>query len=132
MRERNETVFKKLEILSNPTLIKKTEEEYEKIQEELALLESERIQKVYSEEDVKRVVRFGKNFIEHIDELVLESPDQETLAGFWELIFPTPPTLAEIKNRTLKISPIIERKDCFEMSENRVASPGGIEPPLPE
>ncbi|MBF0193378.1 MAG: hypothetical protein HQL71_02425 [Magnetococcales bacterium] len=57
--------------MSNPELIKMTDEEYSQVKTEVKLLESDRAEEVYKEEHVEQIVRYARKFIEHPDKWVL-------------------------------------------------------------
>ncbi len=123
------------EYCQNHNLKKMTYEEFMEINWDwnaIKELERERNKKEYTEKDVIRIVGYVRHFVEHLDELVLETDDQALLQGFWEMIFEEYPTLETLKSGTLKISPIIRLKEELESNKNVLAAPGGIEPPLPE
>jgi hypothetical protein len=132
LREKAKTISNKIDLLSNPDLIKQKELDYEDIVNEIKTLEGERNKKEYTEKDVIKIMKYVRHFVEHLDELVLGADDQALLQGFWELIFEETPTLEAIKSGTLKISPVIQLKETFEKNENALVAPRGIEPLLQE
>ncbi len=126
LRQKADGIFEKISVLSNPLLIKRSEEEYDNIIKKVAPLESKKDEKEYSEQDVIRVVKTARRFVEHLDELVLETNDEPTLRVFWEMIFPVAPNLTELKNGTPQISPILAIKEDLEKPENVVAAQLGL------
>ena len=128
LRKEQDAICERLEVMKNATLIQKQEERYAKIDEEVELLEKNRTEKEYSEDDVNRIIKEARKFVEHLDELVLNTHNQAILTGFWKLIFLEYPTLEELNCRTLKISPILELKPLLKSGENHVVGQVGVEP----
>ena len=121
LREKEDNFIEKICLLSNKDAIQRIETQYEEIKHQREILENQRNEKEYSEKDVERIVKFARHFVEHIDQLILESDDQGVLQSFWGLIFDMNPTINEIKSGTAKISCVVKLKERFDDSNGVLA-----------
>ncbi len=130
LREKAKELREKIRFLSNPELIKMTDEEYAEVEKEIKILESERAEEVYTEEHIIRIVKYARKFVEHPDKWVLEAHDQATLEGFWSLIFPDFPTLHNLQRRTPDLSPLLKLKPEIEKRQKQCGIARGNRTPV--
>jgi hypothetical protein len=122
LRDEQRDILERIKILKNPDLIRSLEEDYDRLSNDIEVMEADRTVMEYKEDDIDTIVKYARHFVEHLDELVIEAEDHHNLKGFWDLIFLETPTLDDLKNRTFKLSPIIELKSRLEMEENVVVA----------
>lgn len=132
LREKCDSLLDKIEMIDSPDVLKSLIKRHDETKAELKELAKKQNQKRYTEQEIDQVLKYALYFVEHLDELVLDTKDIHVLRSFWGLIFPKPPTLEELQNGTPQISPIFELKDRLTDKESFMAAPGRIELPLLE
>lgn len=113
LREEADGIFESIKIASHPMIIKRLEGEYDDLQQRIKLLEGQRSETEYSEEDMNRVIKWARYMVEHLDEILIDAPSETLRCLFWSLIFIEPVSLDNIRNRTPKTSPLVRAKDML-------------------
>ena len=114
LREEADGLITTIRNIQNPDLLKRLESDYDQLFGRIKLLEAKRDEKEFSEADMSRAIAWAKHLVEHLDELIVEADDDGLRSIFWSLVFERQPTLAELRNRTAPISPLVRLKDDLE------------------
>ena len=120
LRIQADGLFEKIKLTNSPAIVKRLELEYEELESQIALLESQRSDQVQTESEINKLVKQARFIVEHIDQLVVNPQNKDLVPVFWQLIFPSLPTLEQIENRTPALSPIIEAKEQFETGKSEL------------
>ena len=122
LRTEANSLFEKIKVASSPLIIKRLEEDYEKISHQIQKLESRRDEGELSDREISKVIKWARFMVEHLDELLLDGHDKRLKPVFWDLVFPRPPTLAEMQSGTPELSPLIGFKEGFQKQENTLVT----------
>ncbi len=112
----------KIRVLTSETAIKYMEEDLEKIEDQIAQLQEEKLKKKQKAIDIVEVTETVKYFLEHLEDLLLNGSDSVKRATFFSLIFQMAPTYEELSSGTPQLAPFIALKDDFSMSERQMVS----------
>ena len=88
----------KIKYLSSATTIKYIEEEVESDQEKIRLLEQEKLNTSKSKKGINmaEVMEYVTYFLEHLEELLIDTLNPLKRAAFFNLIFDTAPTYSDL------------------------------------
>lgn len=116
----------KIKFLTSEVAIRYMEEDLVKTEGQIAELLAEK-QKVEQEKptDVRIVMAYIKYFLEHMEELLLESPNPLDKAGYFGVLFDKAPTYAEIDSETRNLASCIALNEVFVRSQGKLAGTCG-------
>jgi len=66
-------------------------------------------------------MKYIEYFLEHLDDLLLQSEDPEVRAKYFGVLFNQAPTYEEIDSGTPDFAECIKLKDAYAMSESKLA-----------
>ena len=87
------------------------EQELEKLEQTIAQATYQRDKKEDEQVNIEVVLNYSKYFMEHLEELLLGSPNPFKNASLFGLVFDEPPTYLELVNRTPRLAPLFELND---------------------
>jgi len=112
----------KIRYLNSEIAIKYVEADLIKIDQEIAGLVAEKNKGVDKEsDDLNVVMKYIEYFLEHLDDLLLQSEDPEVRAKYFGVLFNQAPTYEEIDSGTPDFAECIKLKDAYAMSESKLA-----------
>ena len=126
LREEADAILRTIRFIQNPDLIKRIEADYEDLQTRIKLREAKRDEKEFSEADLNRAIKWVKHFLEHLDDLVMDTDNEGLRTLFWSLIFTENPTFNEIITRTAPLSPLVRVKDDLKSGKSGVVEQEGL------
>ncbi len=132
LRDNADAIFEKIKLASSPLIIKRLENDYDSLMQEIKLFEAKRDEQEFSENDQNRIIKWARHMVEHLDELIINADDEGIRNAFWSLVFTATPTLEDIQNRTPEISPIVRLKGALSDHGNGLASPEEFGSNFPE
>ena len=121
LRSQADALMNTLKFIQKPHLIQKIEEDYDQLYQRIKLLEDQRNVTEFTEADINQVIGWAKHFLEHLDELVVDTDDEGLRSVFWSLIFEHTPTLQDLQTRTAQLSPLVRLKEDFKNTEFSMA-----------
>ncbi len=118
----------KIKFLSSPTTIKYIEDEVINNESLIKELESEKNKKTTTTNSVNmaNVMEYITYFLEHLQELLIDTLNPLKRAAFFNLIFDTAPTYSELVSGTPKLAPYLSLKPHFQNALVPVGDSGGI------
>lgn len=118
----------KMKYLTSEVAIKYLEADLVKAEEEVHQLEQEKLQRVTSVNtiNIENVMKHIGYFLEHLEELLIDSSNPLKRAAFFGLIFDRMPTYAELTSGTSKLAPYLALKPHFETTSVPMCEPAGI------
>ena len=125
LRDQADALFEKIEIARSPAIVHRLEAKYEILQKEIENRESRRQKKEYEEDEIDRVIGWGRYLFEHLDELIAQGDDEALRQVVWDIVFLKRPNVKEIQFRTAQISPAIRLKEAFVNAEGSMVSHKG-------
>jgi len=114
LKEKAQSIYDKISYLTNKALVTQCELDYENTIAEIAQLEALSTESTYTEEDIKLMIANAIKLLEHLDQILLNTDNQEVLRGFWSCIFLEKPTFEELTLRTPKLSQIVQLKGVID------------------
>ena len=119
----------KIRYLNSEIAIKYVEADLIKIDQEIAGLVAEKNKGVDKEsDDLNVVMKYIEYFLEHLDDLLLQSEDPEVRAKYFGVLFNQAPTYEEIDSGTPDFAECIKLKDAYAKSVMNMAAQQGFEP----
>jgi hypothetical protein len=135
LKTQEKLIFDKMRILTSETAIKYMEEDVVRIDDEIAILESDKSHMVDNKPiNIKKVTAYIKYFLEHLEYLVLQQMNSITKAAFFEVLFDETPTYRDISSGTQDLTEITGLNRLFTFArkgEVNLAGEKGLEPLLP-
>ena len=106
----------KIRYLSSEIAIKYLEKDLVASEMEIQQLEHEKLEKknVEISIDMGNVMEYIGYFLEHLEELLIDSTNSLKRASFFGLLFDDMPTYAELSNGTPKLAPYLDTKQYFD------------------
>lgn len=120
----------KIKILSTETAIKYMEEDLVKVEQQITQLEEEKNKNDNNEVNMEELTATVKYFLEHLNFLLISSPDPIKRATYFNLIFDTPPTYQELISGTPKLAPFIKLNESYQKDKGQLVTRVGVEPTL--
>ncbi len=118
----------KIKYLSSATTIKYIEEEVEKDQEKIRVLEQEKINKDKTQKGINmaEVMDYVKYFLEHLEELLIDTLNPSKRAAFFNIIFDSAPTYTDLVSGTPSLVRYLTLKPAFQNTLYPTCGPDGI------
>ena len=115
-KETIKSTIDKIKFLSSPTTIQYMEEEVINNEAKIKELETEKINQVTSSNTInmKNIMDHISYFLEHLEELLIDTLNPLKRAAFFNLIFDTAPTYSELVSGTPKLAPYLTLKAYFQ------------------
>jgi len=109
LKASSQLIAGKIKYLSSEVAIKYMEEDLIKSEEEIEQLEHEKNQKAEPlfSIDMDNVMEYIGYFMEHLEELLIDTTNPLKRAAFFGLIFDSPPTYANLTSGTPKLAPYL-------------------------
>ncbi len=101
------------------------EEKIERLKTEIAQSTVERNKVEDKEVDTQTLINTAHYWMEHFSEFVLEMPDKLHRANLFSKIFEEPPTYEELKDGTLKLSPLFALNHAYNSGQKRLSGVDG-------
>lgn len=122
----------KIKYLSSEVAIAYLERDLVASEMEIEQLEHEKLQKKDSELkiDMGNVMEYIGYFMEHIEELLIDSTNSLKRASFFGLLFDDMPTYAELSYGTPKLAPYLDIKHYLENDQVQRGAPRGNRTPI--
>jgi site-specific DNA recombinase len=114
--------------LSNPSVINMMEDDIGKLELERVDLMVERTKAEDEQISVQTLMSYAKFFMEHLVELLLQSPNPIQKGVLFELLFDELPTYEDLDFGTAKLAPLFELNDKYKTSKSVSVSRPGFEP----
>lgn len=119
----------KIKYLTSEVAIKYIEEDLIKIDNQIGNLLAEKEKTVLVKPtDIEQVMKYIKYYLEHIEYLLIDSPDPVTRASYFGVLFDSAPTYQELTSGTQKFSECIKLNEVFTSSKDKLVTPYGLEP----
>lgn len=119
-------IASKIKYLSSAIAIKYMEEDLIKIENEIKELVQAKVENQIQEVSMEIIMANVEYFLEHLEFLLLSSPDPLKRAAYFGLIFDEAPTYEEILSGTPKLAPFIKLKDSLQLPLVSVGEPERI------
>lgn len=126
LREQRKVVSERIKTLSYSLLIQETEAEIEEIDRKIEDALAERNKKEQEEVDVHLLIKSARYFMEHLEILLLQSPDPFKRAILFSLAFEGLPTYEDLKNGTPRLSPLFRLNYDFKYHQSLSSGIDGI------
>ena len=107
-------IVDKIKQLNSPLAIQAMEEELERVSAELAQAIPQRDNTEDIEVELETLLNHCKYYVEHLEDLLLGSPNLLQNAAFFGLIFDTPPTYDELKSGTPQLAPLFKLNEEYQ------------------
>ena len=121
----------KIKYLTSEVAIKYIEEDLIKIDNQVGNLLAEKEKNTLEKPtDIELVMKYIKYFLEHIENLLIDSPDPVTRASYFGVLFDSAPTYQELISGTQKFSECIKLNEVFAHSKTKLVASHGFEPRL--
>ena len=122
----------KIKYLSSEVAIKYLEADLVKAETEVRQLEDEKIKRVKTINTINmdNVMEHIGYFLEHIEELLIDTLNPLKRAAFFSLIFDVMPNYTELTSGTPKLAPFLALKERFDNSMVSVGDPTGNRTPI--
>lgn len=101
--------------------------EVEELEKKIALTKSEKTKRELSEEDLEDFIRYATHFVEHFDEMPLNTEDFRLRHALFGLVFEKLPTYTELISGTPKLSLAFAIQKTHPMDESSVVTPARVE-----
>lgn len=119
----------KIMFLTTPEAIKMIEDKLKEVSSEITRLQELTQEKKKEDINMELVMDVVGYFLEHLELLLLQSPNRVKSAAYFGLMFTQPPTYQEITSCTPKLADCIVLIKRLQESQGLYARPEGIEPP---
>jgi len=122
----------KMRYVSSEVAIKYLESDLVKTDGEITELLAQK-EKTKQEEpiDIKMIMEYIKYFLEHLEYLLIDSPDPVSRASYFGILFDQAPTYEELLSGTQNYAECIKLNDVFTQSQTHLAEQVGLEPFYP-
>lgn len=129
LKEQQKLTAGKIRFLTSEVAIKYVEEDLLKIEQQIAGLMKEK-EKTIKEDptDIQKVMKYIKYFLEHMEELLIDSPDPVAKASYFGVLFDTAPNYQELISGTQKKAEFIKLNEVFLLGQSVLAAGQGFEP----
>ncbi len=118
----------KVKMLTSPTTIQMIEADIEKLVLEKISLTATRENKEDQQIETQTVINYFNYFMEHLDDLLLGSPNPVQNATLFGLVFDTTPTFDELVNGTPSLACIFKLNEEYNKTKSLSVTPRGFEP----
>lgn len=128
------SIVDKMRMLNSETAVKYMEEDLVKIEKQITVLESNKVNVPSDTKDMPTILQYVKYFMEHLKELLINSGDPINKAAYFSVLFDQVPTYQQLKDGTQKIAQIPGVNELFSVAQTPndfLVIPRGIEPRLP-
>lgn len=115
-------IANKIKLLTSETAIRYMEEDLVAIEKEMIELKMQLEKKDENRINFEEVMETIKYFLEHLENLLLDSQKPEKAATLFSLIFQMAPTYEELVSGTPQLAPFVALKDDYVMSENQMVT----------
>ncbi|MFC1711171.1 recombinase family protein [Patescibacteria group bacterium] len=106
----------KIKYLDSEIAIRYMEKDLVKTEKEINHLQTSKVNNKVKDVNMKRVMGFVGFFLEHLEELILQSSKPLKRAEYFSLLFEKAPTYKELVSGTPKLAPFIRLKEGFDPS----------------
>lgn len=121
----------KIRYLTSEVAIKYIEEDLVKIDGEIGDLMVQKKKEIDEKPtDATEVMTYIKYFLEHTDELLVNSKDPEARALHFGILFDKAPTYEQLDSGTTTLSECIKLNEVFTVAKGDLATPNGLEPSI--
>lgn len=72
--------------------------------------------------DINQIMPYIKYFLEHMQDLLIDSPDPVARASYFGVLFDSAPTYQELLSGTQKKAECIKLNEAFMLSQNHLAA----------
>ena len=110
LRNEETALYEKLKKVSSERILKMMESDMDDIANKIEELENSRTEERMSKDEFKQILKRALKIIEHLPELMAYANTKELLTCFMRIIFKTPPSPEDLKNRTYQLTPLIRVK----------------------
>ncbi len=124
-------ITEKIKMVSMGVVIKSLEEDLVKAEIEIKELEAKKEEKDTEYVNMEVILDNIQYFLEHLEDLLLGSPDPLKRGTYFSLLFKQAPTYEELRFGTPQLEPCIALNAVFEQTNNLNARLKGVEPPTP-
>lgn len=115
---------------SSPVVKKTIEQRIESIERDIEQVKKQSKKTEIDESDVTAFLRYAKHFMEHIDEMLIDTGDMRKQQALFGLVFDEFPTYQQILSGTPKLSLVFAIKKNHLDSGSLLVTPRGVEPRL--
>lgn len=121
-------IVDKIKVLGSETAIRYMEDELIKAELEVKELEAVKTERAKSQNeiDMEEVVANARNFLEHLEELLIDRDNPVKSAEYFSLIFKDTPTYEDLISGTPQLAPFLAYKDSFDDVLVQDGDPKGI------
>lgn len=114
----------------SPVVQRQLEERVEALEQEIKEAKKQRTKNEVEEDEVNSFLKHAKHFMEHIDEMLINTTDMHAQRALFGLVFVEYPTYDEILSGTPKLSPVFATKKTSRDEKSLLVTPRGVEPRL--
>ncbi len=122
------SISEQIEKLTLVPLIRKQEEKYAKLEQDLEKAKTAKTKHERTKLEVQKVIDEFNYFMEHIEELLMGSANPLQNAAMFGLLFEALPTYDELVSGTAKLCCLFKLKDAYGVSNSEFAARHGFEP----
>ncbi len=131
LKDQGKITADKIKYLTSEVAIKYVEEDLVKIDNQIGDLLAKKEKTVLEKPvDIQLVMKYLRYFLEHMHNLLIDSPDPVARASYFGLLFDSAPTYQELVSGTHNFSQCIKLNEAFVVSEDKLVTPHGFEPQL--
>lgn len=130
LKTQKEALIDTLVGTKNEAVRREIEERIERVAEDIKKAQQERDKFELTENDIQSFISYANYFVEHLEDLLLDTRNLNRLQSFFGLVFEEFPTYRDILNGTPKLSLVFELSENFEDKKSLVVALRGIEPRL--
>lgn len=122
-------ISEKIKILTSEVAIKYLEADLIKADQKLTTLMAEK-EKTMKEEpiDMRVVMTYIKYFLEHLEDLLFNSPNPLDRAHYFEVLFDNAPNYEDLLSGTQKLAQCVKLNEVFDFKKSTLAAGLGFEP----
>lgn len=118
LRERQNLLIRKLELVESPIVIQRLEQEIEGLEQEVARTDNHRQTFEVSEDQIMRYFDLAKTTLEHPARFLGDQPSKETIGKLWRFIFQRTPTWPELESGTPPLTLVYRLSHEFDGLED--------------
>jgi len=119
---KQKAVLESIKTVTSKTVLKGLEEDYERLEQEIAQARKERNKMESDELDVKLAIKYAVHFVEHLEDLLIDEANSLQQQQLFGLVFEKLPTYNDLVSGTPKLAPIFNLISSPALSKSELVS----------